>query len=502
MRGMDVRDRTAERIGRSWLSPCVGSGTLVLVTAIVALVLLGAGCGGTAASTTTLFTGTTGTPVATTASTSPSTTLSPTQVKAAAETLVDDMARGDFAAVTQHFDDVMKRALSEPALAGSWQSVVQQLGSYEKRLDSRMETSGALQVVYVTTQFALGKTVVKVVYGPAGKVSGLWFVPESASAAYVTPAYVDVTSFTETEVTVGSGQWALPGTLTIPRGAGPFPGVVLVHGSGPNDRDETIGPNKPFRDLAQGLASKGIAVLRYEKRTKFYAEEVIGLVDTLTVKEEVVDDAAAALTVLMARPEVDPSHVFLLGHSLGGTLAPRIGQAKPDVAGLIVLAGATRPLEDLILEQTKYLAALSGEISAADQATIKTLEAQVARVKDPALSTSVASSDLPLGISAAYWLDLRAYKPVETARALAKPMLILQGGRDYQVTQADFEGWKTGLAGLTGVEYVLYPDLNHLFMTGTGKATPAEYNTPANVASQVLDSISGWVHRLSGLPTG
>ena len=143
-----------------------------------------------------------------------------------------------------------------------------------------METSGALQVVYVTTQFALGKTVVKVVYGPAGKVSGLWFVPESASAAYVTPAYVDVTSFTETEVTVGSGQWALPGTLTIPRGAGPFPGVVLVHGSGPNDRDETIGPNKPFRDLAQGLASKGIAVLRYEKRTKFYAEEVIGLVDT------------------------------------------------------------------------------------------------------------------------------------------------------------------------------------------------------------------------------
>lgn len=495
-----MRDRTAGGIGRALTSPSVGYGVPVLATALLALVLLAAGCGGATASTTTPFTGTTGTPVATTASTSPTTTLSAVQVQAAAETLVDDMARGDFAAVTQHFDDIMTRTLSEAALSRAWQTVAQQLGPYQKRLDSKVETSGVFQVVYVTTQFTLGKNVVKVVYGSAGKVSGLFFVPESAAAAYVSPAYVDAASFTETEVTVGSGQWALPGTLTIPRGTGPFPAVVLVHGSGPNDRDETIGPNKPFRDLAEGLASKGIVVLRYEKRTKFYAEEVIGIVSTLTVKEEAVDDAAAALTVLMGRPEVDSSHVFLLGHSLGGTLAPRIGQAKPDVAGLIILAGATRPLEDLILEQTRYIAALSGEISAADQATIKTLEAQVARVKDPALSTGVPARDLPGGISAAYWLDLRAYRPVETARALAKPTLVLQGGRDYQVTEVDFQGWKTGLAGLTNVEYVLYPDLNHLFMTGSGKATPAEYNVPANVASQVVDTISGWIRRLSGLP--
>ena len=275
--------------------------------------------------------------------------------------------------------------------------------------------------------------------------------------------------------------------------------MVLVHGSGPNDRDETIGPSRSATWPRGRVERDRGPPLRAPHQ--FYAEEVIGLVDTLTVKEEVVDDAVAALVVLMARPEVDRSHVFLLGHSLGGTLAPRIGQAKPDIAGLIILAGATRPLEDLILEQTKYLAALSGEISAADQATIKTLETQVARVKDPALSIGVAARDLPLGISAAYWLDLRAYRPVETARAIAKPMLVLQGGRDYQVTEADFQGWKTGLSGLANVEYVLYPDLNHLFMTGTGKATPAEYNVPANVASQVVDTISGWIRKLSGLPT-
>ena len=115
-----------------------------------------------------------------------------------------------------------KATLSEAALSRAWQTVAQQLGPYQKRLDSKVETSGAFQVAYVTTQFTLGKNVVKVVYGSAGKVSGLFFVPESASAAYVSPAYVNAALFSETEVTVGSGQWALPAPSN-PRGGGPFP---------------------------------------------------------------------------------------------------------------------------------------------------------------------------------------------------------------------------------------------------------------------------------------
>jgi uncharacterized protein len=474
---------------------------LVLLTLVLIAGGLLAGCGGSV-TTTAPFTVTTGPPTPTTTPASPGTTLSESEVVTIAETLVDDMARGDFAAATTRFDDVMKRALTEILLAGSWRSMEQQLGAFQKRVSTRVEVSGVYRVAYVTTRFASATMVVKVVFARTGKISGLFFTPETAASAYKSPSYVDAGAFTQTEVTVGTGTWALPGTLTIPRGTGPFPAVVLVHGSGPNDRDETLGPNKPFKDLAEGLSSRGIVVLRYEKRTKYYAEAVIGLMDTFTVQEEVVEDAVAALTLLMARSEVDPAHVFVLGHSLGGTLAPRIGLSKRDVAGLIVLAGPTRPLEDIILDQTRYVMSIAGQPSDADQATLKTLETQVARVKDPGLSTAVPARDLPLGISAAYWLDLRAYKPVETAVALAKPMLILQGGRDYQVNTADFDGWKAGLTGLAGMESVLFPGLNHLFMTGTGKSVPSEYNVPGNVAPEVIESIASFVRKVSGAPGG
>ena len=150
----------------------------------------------------------------------------------------------------------------------------------------------------------------------------------------------------------------MPATLTIPNGTGPFPAVVLVHGSGPNDRDETYGPNKPFKDIAWGLASVGIVVLRYEKRTKQYPQESAAI-QNFTVQDETIYDALAAVELLNNSSIVDHSKIFVLGHSLGGMLAPRIALQESQIAGLIILAGATRHLEDLMLEQTRYLANLS-----------------------------------------------------------------------------------------------------------------------------------------------
>ena len=166
---------------------------------------------------------------------------------------------------------------------------------------------------------------------------------------------------------------------------------MLVHGSGPNDRDETILANKPFRDLAWGLASKGIAVLRYEKRTKEHSAKLMadGIVN-FTVKEETTDDALSAAAQLRVTDGIDPKRIFVLGHSLGGTLAPRIGQADPHLAGLIILAGATRPLEDLMVEQTRYLLSLHGQPSEEEQANLNQLLAEVAKVKK--LTAADASS--------------------------------------------------------------------------------------------------------------
>ncbi len=345
----------------------------------------------------------------------------------------------------------------------------------------------------MTCEFQRGPLDVKVVFTSGNKITGLFFTP---SGKYKRPPYADPSKFDEEEVTVGKGLLSLPGTLSLPKGDGPFPALVLVHGSGPNDRDETIGPNKPFRDLAHGLASRGIAVLRYEKRTKQHQIMMALVSSSITVKEETVDDAIAAVEILAGHKKIDPKRIFVLGHSLGGMLIPRIGKAKDTIAGFVVLAGSTRPLEDLVLEQTKYLVSLAGKLTEEEQKKVHDLERQVARVKSPDLSTATPKSELPFGAPPQYWLDLRGYEPAKEAKDLRKPMLILQGQRDYQVTMEDFANWKMALASRKDVKLVSYPRLNHLFIEGEGKSRPEEYARPGNVAGEVIEGIAKWIEGL------
>lgn len=279
----------------------------------------------------------------------------------------------------------------------------------------------------------------------------------------------------------------------MPNGPGPFPAVVLVHGSGPNDRDESIGPNKPFKDLAWGLATRGVAVLRYEKRTKQCPAQMMQSMSTLTVNEEVVNDALAAVAYLRGVPAVDPDRVFILGHSLGGTVAPRIAARDPRLAGLILLAASNRNLADLMVEQNEYLATLDGTVTAEEAQALDQLCKQVERVK----ALDFKEGEVILGAGRAYWADILAYDPVATARSLTVPMLILQGERDYQVTRVDFAAWKDGLAGRAGVQFKSYPALNHLFIAGSGQPNPGEYDVPGNVAREVVDDIAAWI---AGLP--
>ncbi|MBM4430541.1 MAG: alpha/beta fold hydrolase [Chloroflexi bacterium] len=406
----------------------------------------------------------------------------------------------DYTGVVDRFDATMKSVLPLEKVKQTRESLEPQLGAFERITGSRAEKyaqAGTMyDIVYVTCEFEKATVDMRIVYDPSGQVAGLFFQPAATTppASYVPPAYVKADAFREQDITVGSGgEWPLPATLTQPVGPGPFPAVVLVHGSGPHDRDETVGPNKPFRDLAWGLASQGIAVLRYEKRTRQHASRFTPeVLASLTVKEETTDDALAAVALLRQMEGIDPARIYVLGHSLGGYLLPRIGAADPQIAGLIVLAGPTRPLEDLVLEQYTYIFGLDG-ISAEEQAQLDELAAQVARVKAPDLSAATATDTLPLGTPASYWLDLRGYNPAEVARGLKQPMLFLQGGRDYQVTTVDFEGWKSALASRSDVQLKLYPDLNHLFVAGEGKATPSEYEQEGHVAEQVIVDIAAWI---------
>lgn len=416
-----------------------------------------------------------------------------------AQQLVDLWAKGDYTAMSARFDAAMKAAAPESRLKLMWERLVLQLGTFTERGASRSGQVQAYSAVYVTCQFEKGPIDILVLFNSDGSVAGLQYAQTQNAAGtpqpYSPPPYVKPDSFRESQVTVGSAKWALPGTLTLPTGSGPFPAVVLVHGSGPNDRDETLGPNKPFRDLAWGLASRGIAVLRYDKRTFVYGSQMSAeTAETLTLKEEVTDDALQAVQLLRQTAGIDPTRIYVLGHSLGALAAPRIGQQDPALAGLVILAGPSIPMEDAILDQYTYLFNLNGTPSDAQKAELSAMATRVARVKDPALSSQIAASNLPLGIPATYWLDLRGYNPAEVARSLSMPVLVLQGGRDYQVNPAkDFEGWKTALAQKPNATLKLYPSLNHLFMAGIGPADPSEYNIPAHVAEEVIVDLAAWI---------
>jgi dienelactone hydrolase len=410
-----------------------------------------------------------------------------------AREFVAAMSRGEFDAAIKEFDDAMLKALPADRLKAVWGSVTGTFGPFQEATGVRTETKGKMTLVYVTGRFGKGPLDVRVVVNDGGKVAGLQFLPPKPVVEYAWPDYAQPEAFREKEVAVGADtEWAVPGTLTMPNGSGPFPGVVLLHGSGPHDRDESIGPNKPLKDLAGGLATRGVAVLRFEKRTRHHGARLIG-VKALTVKEEVLDDARAALSVLRTTPGVDPKRVFVLGHSLGAMLAPKLAALDSEIAGLVLLAAPARPLEDLIVEQVTALVEKGSDPEPVKLDKVQKIKDQAAKVKAPDLSPDTPADQLPLGQPAAYWLSVRGYEPAAVAAGLSVPVLVLHADRDIQVRAADFALWEKALAGKPHATLKRYPNLNHLFIAGEGPGTAAEYQQPGHVAAAVIDDVAAWV---------
>ena len=404
---------------------------------------------------------------------------------ALANRLLDHLQGGDYAAAEAMFSPDMAAAVPQDKLKAVWESLPAQLGPLRSRGEPRIVPQQGVQVALVRLEFANGAINAQVAVDAQGKVAGFLLQPAPPAAA--TPVPADA-SYLERDLAVGTGGRALAATLAMPKGAGPFPAVVLVHGSGPQDRDETIGPNRPFLDIARGLAAQGIAVLRYEKRSKARPQDFTGR--SFTVDDEVTDDAVAAIATLRAQPGIDGKRVFVLGHSQGGMLAPRIAQRAGQVAGLILFAAPARSLLTILPEQNRYLLAQQGPPSPEKQAFLDKLDAQIARVRGDAPDDS---TDTPLGLPARYWRSLEAIDPVADARASALPLLLLQGGRDFQVVDSDWQRWRSALAGDPRATFRHYPALNHLGIAGDGAGTLSEYQRPGRVDAQLVADTARWI---------
>ncbi|WP_344641154.1 alpha/beta hydrolase family protein [Kitasatospora cystarginea] len=408
-----------------------------------------------------------------------------------------EVARG-FAALlrAEHFDQTvelfappLRAAVSSEALRLAWAAEAAGHGGIQAVQEPEIETGEADPVrVRIAITCADGSFTVVTSVGDDGLLHGLRLDPHDG-AVWQPPHYTQQDRFTEREVLLGTGPLAVPGTLTLPDGPGPWPAAVLLAGGGPFDRDETSGPNKPLKDLAWGLASRQVATLRFDKPTFAHPDRVPS---DFTMADEYLPPALAAVQLLRQHPEVDPDRIHLLGHSMGGKVAPRIAAADPSIAGLVLLAADAQPMHDAAVRVARHLAALAPGPSA-DQA-VASLARKAELVAGPELTPDTPPELLPLGLSAAYWLDLRAYDPPTTAAALARPMLILQGGRDYQVTVTDdLALWRRALAHRPGVRIRIHQDLNHLFFPGSGDPTPADYAKPGHVALAVVDEIVTWL---------
>jgi len=260
---------------------------------------------------------------------------------------LDLLDAGDVEAALAMTTPKMQEGLGNGRMDAIWRDLPSRLGPRRERHAPRGESVDGRPVVTIALEFAPATLDARVVFDDQQRIAGFWLVPGRKPAA---PASVATDRFAEKLATVAG----LPGTLTLPRGDGPFPALVFVHGSGPNDRDETLGPNRPFRDLAHGLAERGIASLRYDKRTLVAPQSFAD--GDFDIDEETTDDAVAAVRMLRSDARIDPRRVFVLGHSQGAMMAPRIAQ-RVEVAGLVLLAAPARPLQEIYIAQLRYLGA-------------------------------------------------------------------------------------------------------------------------------------------------
>jgi len=305
-------------------------------------------------------------------------------------------------------------------------------------------------------------------------------------------------------VVIGAGgEWAIDGILTLPHGASarnPVPAVVLVHGSGPSDMDSNVFGSRPFFDIASHLAANGVAVIRYDKRTYTHGERMMqALGGSLTAWEESVEDAILAAGLLRADPRIDENRVYLLGLSMGGMLAPNIHASGGNFAGLIVMAGTPRTLPELILEQSRAslgLAMEAGPEKDMQLAQLDMLEVLFAAI--PGMTAAEARAADIMGISAYYFKDLAARSFGEYIREVSVPILVMQGGRDFQVrADKDFALLRELLEGRDNVTFKLYENLNHLFMPTTAgnfiEHAEGIMREPGRVDAQVLQDIVDWI---------
>lgn len=383
-------------------------------------------------------------------------------------------------------DEMMTAGFRPSRAQLTWQTLISRLGPFQKEQSAELSANGENATIKFVWRFERGAATGRLILDKGDRIAGLWF--DRMDLLVPPPKYADPEKFTEKEVKVSAGRFELNGKLTLPKDAEKPPVAILLHGSGPQDMDQSIGGVQMFRDLAWGLASKEIAVLRFDKRTR--AHPLATQPADWTLETESIEDARAAIKLLRARDDVDPRKIFVVGHSLGAMAAPYVAREEQDLAGLVLICAAGRPILDLVEEQVAYVAEVDGAVDPNEIRQLQTIREQLQIIRG---GNAASMPGLLLGQPGIYWSRMNELAPWEVAGRLNCPILILHGGRDYQVGRVDAETWKKFASDHKDAKHRYYDKLNHLLVAGEGPSSPNEYGQTANVDEELVRDLAEWI---------
>lgn len=299
-------------------------------------------------------------------------------------------------------------------------------------------------------------------------------------------------------IVVGEGtKYPLKGIFTLPDNLSlPVPAVVFVHGSGASNMDEKVGKLTPFKDLAEGLAKHGIASVRYDKRSFVHGLRLIREKD-VTVKKETIEDAILATEILKKDSRIDKENIFIVGHSMGAMLAPRIDAEGGNYKGLVLLAGSPRKLEEIMLDQNQEVLQSTKGLA---QWIVKKQAAKITAMFEGLYELSdeeAKKKKVGGGTTLYYFKEMGEHLTPSYLEKLEKPVIIMQGEKDFQATvEKDFQAYKELLKGKANVTFCLYENLNHAFVPsiyGNIMKVKQEYNVEQHIGEDVIEDLARWI---------
>jgi len=395
------------------------------------------------------------------------------------------------------FDEKIKSLVSLDQLKQTYTQLESAFGKFKNVVSIGNSKTDNLKISEIVLKFEKSLLNARIVIDSNYNVAGMFFIPTYERQTNNLISYIDTSRFVENEIEFGNKDFLIKGSLCIPNYIKSLNAVIMLSGSGPNNRDSEIGPNSPFKDIAHGLASKGIITFRFDKRTKIYGKKIFQNNLDLTLNEEYYEDTDYAIEFLQNYCKINKikiKNLIILGHSQGGTVIPYIlnnSKFKEDINASIFMATPARNLEVIVKEQYNYIFTLDNILDSAEQKQLDNLDIQISNLKNN------KEENLPLGLSKKYFNSLEKNNFNGNLAKSKIPLLIMSCGKDYQVTSVELNIIENILKDNQNVNYKFYDNLNHIFIKVEGVPSPSQYNKVSNVDSQVIEDLVKWIKLLN-----